>query len=125
MLVSSSRKLVAPVLFLIVGVFWLALVGTGGAPVLLLAALVFILSGIVLLAFPSKWYARPLAGATALFGLTVTLWQFFLATSILGTGLGGVGATSGALFGVLAILCAYLELQTLALGSKPPAPKKA
>lgn len=117
---KSPRKVVPPILFLLVGVFWLALVGTGASLLLLLGALVFLLSGVVLLAVPSRWYARPLAGATALFGLTLTLWQFFEATSLLGTGLGSVGATSGAIFGVFALVCVYLELQTLAMGTKAP-----
>jgi hypothetical protein len=110
-----------PVLFLLVGVFWLGIVATGGAPLLLLAALAFILSGLLLLAMPSSWAARPLAGASALFGLALTVYQVYVASTLFGTGLGSFGLTTGAVFGVFAIICAYLELATLSTGNKSAA----
>ena len=116
---KSGRDLVVPIIFLIVGVFWAGLVATGGPVLLLLATIVFVLSGILLIVIPSRWFTRPLAGATALLGLTLTAWQVYQAATLLGSTLNGVGATSAGIFAVFALLCAYLELQTLTMGSRP------
>ena len=112
-----------PILFLVEGVFWLAVVATGGAGLLLLAALALILSAVLLLAARSNWVTRPLAGASALFGLTLTLYQAYEAATLSGTDLGTLGLTSGVVFGVFAIVSIYLELSVLAMGrvrSLPP-----
>lgn len=120
---KSPRELLVPVLFLLEGVFWLGIVATGGAPLLLLAALAFIVSGLMLVSLRDNWATKPLAGASALFGLTLTIYQFYQASTLFGTGLGSIGLTTGALFGVFAIVSAYLELATLSMGSQAAEPK--
>jgi len=122
---KSPKELLISILFLAEGVFWLAVVATGGAILLLLAALAFVVSGLLLIQAPTSWATKPLAGASALFGLTLTIYQFYEAATLFGTSLNSIGLTSGAIFGVFAIVCVYLELATLSMGSKAPAPKKA
>jgi hypothetical protein len=114
-----------PVLFLVVGVFWLGIVATGGALLLVFAALAFIVSGLLLLQMPESWATRPLAGASALFGLTLTVYQVYEAATLFGTSLSNVGLFSGAVFGAFAIICVYLELETLSMGRGTAVPRKA
>lgn len=112
---KSLKDLVAPILFLAEGVFWLAIVATGGGTLLLLAAIAFLVSGVLLIWIPDGWPTRPMAGASALFGLTLTLYQFYEASTLFGTGLSTLGLSSGAAFGVFAIVSVYLELATLSM----------
>ncbi len=114
---KSLRDLLVPVLFLAEGVFWLAVVATGGGVLLVFAALAGILSGVLLIAAPSAWATRPLAGASALFALALTLYQAYQAVTLVGSNLSSVGATSGALFGVFAVISIYLELAALSMGT--------
>jgi hypothetical protein len=122
--VKSPRELLIPILFLAEGVFWLAVVATGGAILLVLAALAFIVSGLLLIQTPTSWATKPLAGASALFGLTLTVYQVYQAATLYGTSLSSIGLTSDALFGVFAIVCVYLELATLSMGREASTPKK-
>ena len=121
---KSPRELLIPILFLAEGVFWLAVVATGGAILLVLAAIAFIVSGLLLIQMPTSWATKPLAGASALFGLTLTVYQVYQAAALYGTSLSSIGLTSDALFGVFAIVCVYLELATLSMGREAGAPKK-
>ena len=121
----SPRELLIPILFLVEGVFWLGVVATGGALLLVLAALAFIVSGLLLLQMPDGWATRPLAGASALFGLTLTVYQVYQAATLFGTSLSNVGLSSGVIFGAFAIICIYLELETLSMGRETVVPKKA
>ena len=113
---KSLREMLVPILFFVVGAFWVGIVATGGGSLLILAALAFILSGVLLLAMPANWVGRPLAGASALFGLTLTVYQAYQAATLIGSNLNTVGVTSFALFGVFAVVCAYLEISTLSMG---------
>ena len=122
---KSARELMIPILFLAEGVFWLAIVATGGAILLVLAALAFIVSGLLLIQVPASWATKPLAGASALFGLTLTVYQVYQAATLYGSSLSTIGLTSGAVFGVFAVVCVYLELATLSMGSEASAAKKA
>ncbi|MDA4115871.1 MAG: hypothetical protein OK442_04890 [Thaumarchaeota archaeon] len=121
---KSARELLIPILFLAEGVFWLAIVATGGAILLILAALAFIASGLLLIQMPDSWATKPLAGASALFGLTLTVYQVYQAATLFGSSLSTIGLTSGAISGVFAIVCVYLELATLSMGSEASAAKK-
>jgi hypothetical protein len=121
---KSARELLIPILFLAEGVFWLAIVATGGAILLILAGLAFIVSGLLLIQMPDGWATKPLAGASALFGLTLTIYQVYQAATLFGSSLSTIGLTSGAVFGVFAVVCAYLELATLSMGSDASAAKK-
>ena len=112
---KSLRELLVPILFLAEGAFWVVVVATGGGPLLLFAALAGVISGVLLIAMPSHWATRPLAGASALFGLTLSIYQVYVASTLFGTGLATLGAASGAIFGVFAIVCVYLELATLSM----------
>ena len=105
-----------PILFFVEGAFWVAVVALGGAPLLLLAALAGIASGALLLWASSFWAARPIAGASALFALALTVYQVYEAATLLESDLSTVGITSGAIFGVLAVVSIYLELATLSMG---------
>lgn len=121
----SAREFVVPLLFLIEGVFWLGIVATGGAFLLSLAALAFVVSGVLLFALPGSWVTRPLAGASALFGLVLAVYQVYEAATLAGTSLSTLGLTSGAIFGIFAIISVYLELSTLAMGSQGLTAKRA
>ena len=120
---KSLREILAPILFLVVGAFWVGIVATGAGGLLLLAAAAFILSGIILLAMPEHWLGKPLAGASALLGLALTLYQAFEAATLLGSNLSTVGVSSFVVFGVLAVVCVYLEMATLSMG-RPTEPSK-
>jgi len=120
---KSPRELLIPILFLAEGVFWLAVVATGGALLLLLAVLAFIASGLLLIQMPTSWATKPLAGTSALFGLTLTIYQVYHAATLYGTSLSSIGLTSGAIFGAFAIVCVYLELATLSVGNEGSATK--
>jgi hypothetical protein len=122
---KSARELLLPILFLAEGVFWVAVVATGGAILLLFAALAFFVSGLLLFQMPESWATKPLAGASALFGLTLTIYQVYQAATLYGTSLSSIGLTSGAVFGAFAVVCVYLELATLSMGSEATATKKA
>lgn len=122
---KSPRELLIPILFLVEGVFWVGIVATGGALLLVLAALAFIVSGLLLLQMPDSWATRPLAGASALFGLTLTVYQVYQAATLFGTSLSNVGLASGAIFGAFAIISVFLELETLSMGRETAIPKKA
>lgn len=121
----STSDWLVPVLFLVEGVFWAGIVGTGGAALLLLAALAFIASGVLLLAAQSSWITRPVAGASALFGLTLTVYQVYVAATLSGTSLAALGLSSGAVFAVFALLSAFLELSVLSTGGAKAEPSKA
>lgn len=110
-----------PILFLVEGVFWLGVVLTGGALLLIFAALAFIASGLLLVSRPENRLTRPLAGASALFGLTLTLYQVYEASTLFGTSLSTVGLSSGAVSGVFAIVSVYLELEALSMGNEAEA----
>jgi hypothetical protein len=120
----SPRELLIPILFLVEGVFWLGIVATGGALLLVLAALAFVVSGLLLLQMPDSWATKPLAGASALFGLTLTVYQVYQAATLFGTSLSNVGLSSGVVFGAFAVICVYLELATLSMGRETAIPKK-
>jgi hypothetical protein len=122
---KSLGELLVPILFLAEGAFWLAIVATGGGTLLLFAGLAGILSGVLLVAAPSSWVTRPMAGASAIFALTLTLWQVYEAATLLGSNLGTVGLSSGVIFGVFAIVCVYLEMATISMGNETKAPEKA
>ena len=122
---KSPRELLIPILFLVEGVFWLGIVATGGALLLVFAALAFVVSGLLLLQMPDSWATRPLAGASALFGLTLTVYQVYQAATLFGTSLSNVGLSSGVIFGAFAIICVYLELETLSMGRGTAVPRKA
>jgi hypothetical protein len=119
--VKSPRELVVPILFLAEGVFWLGVVVTGGALLVVFAALAFVASGLLLVSRPEHRLTRPVAGASALFGLTLTVYQIYEASTLFGTSLGTVGLSSGAIFGVFAIVSVYLELEALSMGKQPEA----
>lgn len=118
---KTLRDWLLPVLFLVEGAFWVAVVALGGGALLLLAALAGILSGVLLIARPSHWVTRPLAGATALFALTITVYQVYEASTLIGSSLTSAGATSAVVFGVFTVISVFLELETISLGSKASA----
>jgi hypothetical protein len=121
---KSFRDLLVPILFFVAGGFWVGIVATGGGPLLLLAALTCILSAVLLLAMPTHWVSRPLAGASALFGLTLTLYQGYEASTLLGSNLSTLGLESVVASGVIAIVYVYLELSTLTVGRAADVPRK-
>ena len=121
---KSLGDWLVPILFFAEGAFWLAIVAAGGGPLLLFGAVTGILSGVLLLAMPSHWVTRPLAGASAMFALTLTVWQVYEAATLFGSNLGTVGLSSGVIFGVFAVVCVYLELATLSMGNTAKATEK-
>jgi hypothetical protein len=96
------------ILYLVAGVVWIGVLATGGSILLFWAALTCFLSGLFLFAWSSSWITRPLAKATAVFGLVLTVYQLLAALSLIGTGLDSVAVVSGALFGILTVVYLYL-----------------
>jgi hypothetical protein len=102
-----------PILFFAEAALWVGVVATGGGPLLMLAALSCIVSGALLLRMSSHWVSRPFAGASALFGLTLTVYQAYEASTLFSSNLSALGIESAAVFGAFAIVYVYIELQTL------------
>jgi hypothetical protein len=123
--VKPLKDMLVPILFLVEGAFWLGIVATGGGPLLVLAALACILSGVLLIWISSNWVTRPLAGASALFALALTIYQAYEASTLLGSNLSTLGIESVGVFGVFAVVCVYLELATLSVGRAAESSKKA
>jgi hypothetical protein len=116
--------LVVPILFFVEAAFWPAIVATGGGTLLLFATLACVVSGVLLLAMPTHWVTRPVAGASALLVLTLTVYQFYEASTLFGSNLSTFALTSAAIFGVFAIISIYLEFAMVAMGREPePEPK--
>jgi hypothetical protein len=111
--VKSERGMsgLAPtVLYFVTGAFWVGILVTGGGILLFWAALTCFLSGIFLVAWASNWVTRPLTKATALFGLTLTVYQLYVALTVIGTGLDSAVLVSGVLFGAFTVIYLYLLL---------------
>jgi len=121
---KSLKDVLVPILFFAGAALWVGMVATGAGPLLGLAALSCILSGVFLLAMPSNWLSRPLAGASALFGLALTVYQAYQASTPLGTNLSNPGAYSLAVFGAFSLIYVYLELATLSPGRAAESAKK-
>ena len=109
----SPKELLLPVLFFVEAAFWIAIIATGAGFLLFWAALAALLSGVAIIAAPSNWMTRPLAGASALFGLVLMIYQAYVASALLGTSMATLGAESLAAFVVLAIVYLYLVASTI------------
>ncbi len=96
------------ILYFVAGVFWIGVIATGGGLLLFWAALSCLASGVFLVAWASSWVTRPLASATAAFGLVLTVYQLYVALTLVGTGLDPVAEITGGLFGVLTVVYLYL-----------------
>ena len=120
----SLKDVLVPILFFAEGALWVGMVATGSGPLLGLAALSCVLSGVFLLATPSSWVSRPLAGASALFGLALTVYQGYLASTLLGSNLSTLGTYSLAVFAVFSLVYVYLELAMLSVGRAAESTKK-
>ena len=121
---KSLKDVLVPVLFFAEAALWVGMVATGAGPLLGLAALSCILSGVFLLATPSSWVSRPLAGASALFGLALTVYQGYLASTLLGSNLSTLGTYSLGVFAVFSLVYVYLELAMLSVGRAVETTKK-
>jgi hypothetical protein len=105
---QGVTAMVPAILYFVAGVFWIGVIVTGGGLLLFWAALSCLLSGAFLLAWASSWVTRPLITASALFGLVLTVYQLYVALTLVGTGLDPVAEITGALFGVLTVVYLYL-----------------
>ena len=56
----------------------------------------------------SSWITRPLVGASALFGLVLTVYQFYVALTTLTTPVSSAALVSAPLFAVFAAVYIYL-----------------
>jgi hypothetical protein len=110
---KSLREASLPVLFFLVGAFWIAVIATGGGYLLLWAALAAVLSGAAVVAAPSNWVTRPLAGAGSLFVLMLAIYQAYEASTLFGTSMASLGAESLAAFVILAVISLYLVAATI------------
>ena len=99
---------ISPVLFLLVGVIWVAVTVSSRESVLAWPALASILSGVFLLLGATKPLRRPLGVASALFGLAIALFQAYLAATLVGTALGSLAPLSLGTFTVLAVVQLFL-----------------
>jgi hypothetical protein len=104
----GMMQMASVVLFLVTGAFWAGIVLVGGGVYLGWGAVTAVLSGVFLLAFASQWVTRPLAIASCLFGLVLTVYQLYLGLSVLGTALQTAGIYTSALFAVFTVIYLYL-----------------
>ncbi len=95
---------ISPVLFLLVGAIWLAVTVVSSQSVLVWPGVTSILSGVSLLVASAKQLRRPLGIASSLSGLAVSLFQLYLAASLLGSALAGLVVYSLATFVPLVVL---------------------
>jgi hypothetical protein len=95
---------ISPVLFLVAGAIWLAVTISSSELVLAWPALASILSGVTFFLGATKWLRRPFGVASSILGLTIALFQLYLAMALVGTPLGGLAVYSVAIFVVLMIL---------------------
>lgn len=98
------------ILYFVAGVFWVGVLIAGGGGLLYWPALTCFVSGIVLYLWSSSWVTRPLIYATTLFGLVLTVYQLFVAATLIGTGLDPIAGITGAVFAVLTVIYLYLLL---------------
>jgi hypothetical protein len=96
------------ILFFVTGIFWAGVLVTGGGIVLGWAVLTCFASGIFLFMWTSSWVTRPLVAASALFGLILAGYQFYVALTALGTPVQSVAIISAPLFAVFAVVYIYL-----------------
>ncbi len=116
----SLKDMLRPLLFFIEAAFWILIVATKGGSLLLWAAAAAALSGAIIIAAPSSWVTKPLAGASSLFGLTLAIYQAYMASTLLGTSLASLGAESVAAFVVFALVNLYLIAATISTASVVP-----
>ena len=115
---KSLQARVPPVLFIVEGAFWVAMIATGSGLLLGWAAVTSFASGAVLIGAPSNPLSKPLAGASVLFGLTLTLYQLYAASTVLGTSQTMVGAYSAVLFLAFTIIYLYLLVKVVVSPTK-------
>jgi len=115
---KSIQGQVTPLLFILEGAFWVAMIATGSGLLLGWAAVTSFASGAALLGAPTNPVSKPLAGASVLFGLTLTIYQVYAAATMLGTPQSMVGAYSAGLFVVFTAVYVYLFTRVFA-SSKP------
>jgi hypothetical protein len=111
---KSIQGQVTPLLFILEGAFWFAMIATGSGVLVGWAAVTSFASGAALLGAPSSPVSKPLAGASVLFGLTLTIYQIYAAASILATTQSMVGAYSAGLFAVFTVVYLYLLARVFA-----------
>jgi len=96
------------ILFFVTGIFWVGILATGGGIVLGWAVITCFASGIFLFMWTSSWVTRPLVAASALFGLILTGYQFYVALTSLGTEVQSIAIISAPLFALFSIVYIYL-----------------
>jgi len=102
--------MLSPILFFAAGVFWVGIVAVGGGFLLVWAALTCFITGAFLVVWSTNWVARPLAKASAVFGLALTVYQLYVGLTLVGTGLDPVAEITTGLFGVMTAVYVYLLL---------------
>jgi len=107
---ATALGMLSPILYFVAGVFWLGIVVVGGGFLLIWAALACFITGIFLVAWSSSWVVRPLAKASAVFGLALTVYQLYVGLTLVGTGLDPVAEITSGLFGVMTAIYLYLLL---------------
>ncbi len=101
------------ILFLVTGLFWAGIVVTGGGVLLGWAALSCFASGALLFRWASSWLTKPLAAASSLFGVVLTLYQLYVGLSAIAGGVSSVGIVSVPLFLVFTLVYLYLIYSAL------------
>jgi hypothetical protein len=96
------------ILFFVTGIFWVGVLATGGGILLGWAIITCFASGVFLFMWTASWVTRPLVAASALFGLVLTGYQFYVALTALGTPVQSVAIISAPLFAVFAVVYIYL-----------------
>ena len=116
---KSIQAQVTPLLFILEGAFWVAMIATGSGVLVGWAAVTSFASGAALLGAPSNPISKPLAGATVLSGLAMTVYQIYAAATMLGTPEAMLGAYSAVLFAVFTVIYLYLLARVFAPTKKP------
>lgn len=106
---------VSSALFAVGGLVWVGVAASGSGILLFWPALASFVSALALATFSASRVTRPLAVASAVFGLTEAVYQLIFSVSLAQTYMAALTTNSLALFLAVAVL--YLVLASLALAA--------
>ncbi|MDA4122112.1 MAG: hypothetical protein OK456_02895 [Thaumarchaeota archaeon] len=105
---QALSRITPAVLLLATGAFWIAILALGAGDFLALVAIASVASGILLIAMPTDRTTDPVVIATCLFGLVLTVYQFYVGLTEIGTILGSVAIYNTVPFAVLVVIYGYI-----------------
>jgi hypothetical protein len=102
--------MVPAILFFVAAAFWAGIVVLGGGTYLIWAAATSLLSGALMVEFPSNRVTNPLVAASAVFGAILTLYQLYVGLTLIGSIFDTVAIYNTVPFAAVTALYAYVLL---------------